>query len=90
MLTGKVDKPRAQGRRGPPLTPAVPLAACSLSALFSPQCSQAAAGASNEKHMFLGSRGVAQGRPGEGEGEKGEGREEKSFGFLGLRRQFPH
>ena len=54
----------------PALTAAVPPVVSSLSVLFSPQFSKAAIGASDEKHMFLGSSGVAQCRQGEGKKRK--------------------
>lgn len=54
----------------PALTAAVPLAVSSRSVLFSPQSSKAAIGASDEKHMFLGSSGVAQCRQEEGKRRK--------------------
>ena len=54
----------------PALTAAVPLAVSSRSVLFSPQSSKAAIGASDEKHMFLGSSGVVQCRQEEGKRRK--------------------
>ena len=78
----------------PALTAAVPPVVSSLSVLFSPQFSKAAIGASDEKHMFLGSSGVAQCRQGEGKKRKKKkekkGRKEKSFGIFSLHRQFLH
>ena len=88
---------RCGKREAPPptLTAAGPFVVSSLSALFSPQSSKVAIGASDEKHMFLGSSGVAQCRQGEGAGKKKKkkekkGRKEKSFGILSLHRQFLH
>ena len=61
----------------PALTAAVPPVVSSLSVLFSPQFSKAAIGASDEKHMFLGSSGVAQCRQGEGKKRKKKKRKER-------------
>ena len=62
----------------PTLTAAVPIVVSSLSALFSPQSSKVAIGASDEKHMFLGSSGVAQCRQGEGGERKRKKRKRKA------------
>lgn len=61
----------------PSLTTAVPLVVSSLSVLFSPQSSKTAIGASDEKHMFLGSSGVAQCCQGEGKKERKKRKEGK-------------
>lgn len=68
-VDGDVESGLGCGEREAPhptLTAAVPFVVFSLSALFSPQSSKAAIGASDEKHMFLGTSGVAQCRQGEG------------------------
>ena len=80
-VDGDVESGLGCGEREAPhptLTAAVPFVVFSLSALFSPQSSKAAIGASDEKHMFLGSSGVAQCRQGEGEKERGKKKKRKA------------